>query len=137
MNPIIESLRAYGESNRWSVGGGPVQQLTARKLEFPLLWHEPLSLTGKKGLTEGTLHYKAVFHLLERTDGNQTDANEQPERLEKRALEAIATLENHSRVRTINLVSCIPARSPLTQYGETAVTVTVEAEILYWSNPVS
>ncbi len=130
MNPIIESLNRYAAANRWSVGGGPARHLSAGQLEFPVLWHEPLALTGKIGRNEGFLTYKMSFLLLDRGDESESPENIR-QRLENQSLGIIRTLENHARVRDVRLIACKPAESSLTRYGETAITVSIEVDIFF------
>ncbi|MCD8185520.1 MAG: hypothetical protein LUD68_03420 [Rikenellaceae bacterium] len=132
MNPIIESMNNYAQANRWSFDGGPVRGLTSGQLKFPTIWHQPLALTGKIGRREGYLTYKLSFLLLEK-GGNHTALEKENVRegLEKHALGMIHTLENHERVLNVRLISCLPTESALTHYGEIALTVTIEADILY------
>jgi len=132
MNPIIESMNHYASANRWSIDGGPVRGLSAGQLEFPLIWHQPLALTGKIGRNEGYLTYKFSFLLLEK--GGNYDFIEKENvrsKLEQHALGLVHTLEKHERVRDVRLVSCLPAESALTHYGEIALTVTLEVDTLF------
>jgi len=46
----------------------------------------------------------------------------------------VHTLENHDRVQDVRLISCIPAASAMTHYGETALTVTLEVDVLFCSS---
>ncbi len=131
MNPIIESMNRYAAANRWSVDGGPARNLSAGQLEFPVLWHQPLALTGKIGRNEGYLTYKLSFLLLDKGgEGEGTAAV--CERLENHALGMIHTLENHPQVREVRLAGYQPAESSLTHYGETALTVTIEVDVLFF-----
>ncbi|MDR0954542.1 MAG: hypothetical protein LBM20_04075 [Rikenellaceae bacterium] len=132
MNPIIESLNNYAAANRWSIDGGTARNLAVGQLEFPVIWHQPLALTGKIGRNEGVLTYKLSFLLLDGEEGRDHGCREEiRERLEQHALGMIRTLENHARVQAVRLVSCRPAEATLTHYGETALTVTIEADVLY------
>lgn len=136
MNPIIESLNNYAHANDWTIDGGPARNLSAGQLEFPVIWHQPLALTGKIGRNEGFLTYKLSFLLLDK--GGNCDSmkkEEIRERLEQHALGMIRTLENHARIRDVRLVSCRPAESALTHYGEIALTVTLEVDILFHHAP--
>ena len=132
MNPIIESMNHYASANRWSIDGGPARGLSAGQLEFPLIWHKPLALTGKIGRSEGLLTYKLSFLMLEKI-GNGDAAHRETvrERLEHHALGLVRTLENHERVHDVRLISCLPAESTLTHYGEIALTVTLEVDTLF------
>ena len=130
MNPIIESMNNYASANSWSIDGGPVRGLANGQLEFPMIWHQPLALTGKIGRREGYLTYKLSFLLLEKGGNYNTGQKEEVrERLEKHALGLIHTLENHERVLDVRLLSCAPSESAMTHYGEFAMTVTIEADI--------
>ena len=130
MNPIIESLNRYASANRWSVGGGPARNLSAGQLEFPVVWHQPLALTGKIGRNEGFLTYKLSFLLLDKSTDEEAKENVF-QRLENHALGMIRTLENHPQVRDVRLMGCKPAESSLTNYGETALTVSIEVDIFF------
>jgi hypothetical protein len=129
MNPIIESMNRYAHANRWAVDGGPVRGLSAGQLTFPLVWHQPLALTGKIGRGEGLLTYKFSFLLLDNSGGENKEDIRQ--RLEQHALGMIRTLENHPRVHDVRLVGCQPVESPLTHYQESALTVSIEADVLF------
>ena len=131
MNPIIESLNRYAAANRWNVDGGPARNLSAGQLEFPVVWHQPLALTGKIGRNEGFLTYKLSFLLLDRGTGDEAKENIR-QRLENHALGMIRTLENHPQVRDVRLLGCKPAESSFTSYGETALTVSIEADIFFF-----
>ncbi len=132
MNPIIESMNHYASANRWAIDGGPVQGLSSGQLEFPLIWHEPLALTGKIGRNEGYLTYKLSFLLLERRENGHVLQREAiREKLERHALGLVRTLENHERVRDVRLVSCLPAEAAMTDYGETAMTVSLEVDTFF------
>ncbi|MDL2230250.1 hypothetical protein LJB87_00455 [Alistipes sp. OttesenSCG-928-L06] len=132
MNPIIESMNDYAQANHWAIDGGNTQNLASGQLEFPMIWHQPLALKGKIGRKEGYLTYKLSFLLLEK--GGNYNAMQQEdvrERLEKHALGIVATLENHNRVIDVRLLSCAPAEAAMTDCGEIAMTVTIEADILF------
>jgi hypothetical protein len=132
MNPIIESMNHYAHANRWAIDGGPVRGLSTGQLEFPLIWHQPLALTGKIGHNEGVLTYKFSFLLLEK--GGNCNALQKEEvrcRLEQHALGMVRTLERHEQVRQVRLIGCRPAESALTHYGEIALTVTLEVDTLF------
>jgi len=132
MNPIIESMNNYASANRWSIDGGPVRGLSNGQLEFPMIWHQPLALTGKIGRREGYLTYKLSFLLLEKGGNYNAGLQEEVrERLEKHALGLVDTLENHDQVLAVRLLSCVPNESAMTHYGEIAMTVTIEADILF------
>ena len=138
MNPIIESMNNYACANRWSIDSGPARGLSAGQLEFPMIWHQPLALTGKIGRNEGYLTYKLSFLLLEKGEpGNVLKKEAVRERLEQHALGLVRTLENHERVRDVRLLSCLPAESALTHYGEIAMTVTLEVDTLFCHPPIS
>jgi len=75
MNPIIESMNDYARANRWAVDGGPARHLSGSQLEFPMIWHQPLALTGKIGRNEGWLTYKLSFLLLDKGCGKSYTAH--------------------------------------------------------------
>lgn len=131
MNPIIESLNRYAAANRWSVDGGPARNLSAGQLDFPVLWYQPLALTGKTGRGEGCLTYRLTFLLLDKADGGGEQRQAILDRLETHALGIVRTLENHRQVREVRLLDCRPAEAALTHYGETALRITIEADVLF------
>jgi len=132
MNPIIESMNNYAQANRWSFDGGPVRGLSSGQLQFPTIWHQPLALTGKIGRREGYLTYKLSFLLLEKGGNYDTIQKENVrELLEMHAIGMVHTMESHDRVLDVRLISCLPNETALTHYGEIALTVTIEADILY------
>lgn len=136
MNPIIESLNNYASANDWTIDGGAARNLSAGQLEFPVIWHQPLALTGKIGRNEGYLTYKLSFLLLDKGGNSDSMRKEEVrERLEQHALGMIRTLEGHAQVRDVRLISCKPAESTLTHYGETALTVSIEVDILFCHTP--
>lgn len=130
MNPIIESMNHYARANCWAVDPGPVRGLSAGQLTFPLVVHQPLALTGKIGRGEGVLTYKCSFLLLDKSRGGDS-AEELRERLEQHALGMIRSLENHPRVHDVRLIGCQPAEAPLTLSRETALTVSIEVDVLF------
>lgn len=131
-NPIVEAMRGYAQQAHVAIAGGPPHTLTARKINFPLIWHEPLTLTGKNGRQEGILTYRIKLHWLEK-DRNYSAEEQEDVRneIERNILRLIATLENHSHIQCVRLLSCTPAESALTHYGEIALSVTLEADILF------
>lgn len=138
MNPIIEAMKAYSAGRNVAIAGGAARQMAMQKLEFPLIWHEPVVLTGKSGMQEGTLTYKIKFHWLEKNGNHSAEALEAiREKIEKRVLDLVGTIENHSRVRSVRLISCTPAESELTHYGEIALSAQIEAEVMFCNNPYS
>ena len=130
MNPIIESMNHYAHANRWAIDSGPTRGLSGGQLTFPLVWHQPLALTGKIGRCEGLLTYKLSFLLLDKS-GRGEGKEDIRQRLEQHALGMIRTLENHPRVHDVRLVNCQPVESSLTHYQENALTVTIEADVLF------
>ena len=132
MGILTNAVRDFAGANELAFRCGFAEQMTESPLEFPMIWAEPPVLCGKKGRNEGTLRYKIRLHILQRNENYSPLFQERIwEGLEKTALRLYEALAVHPKIASTENITCTPARSALTNYGELSVPVTFEAEILY------
>ncbi|MDR2937186.1 MAG: hypothetical protein LBU80_07620 [Rikenellaceae bacterium] len=129
---LIKAISDFARERGIEFRSGFTNQMTLSKLAFPLIWLEPLVLTGKRGRKEVRSNYRVKLHLLE-LDRNfpQQEKDEVWNSLADRLVELHDTLGEHPQVIAIRNLECRPDQTRWTNYGELSVTASFEAETLF------
>ncbi len=129
---LIKAISDFAHERGIEFRSGFTSQMTLSKLAFPLIWLEPLALTGKRGRKEVRSSYRIKLHLLE-LDRNfpQQEKDKVWNELADRIIELYDTLGEHPQVTAISHLECRPDQTRWTNYGELSVTASFEAETLF------
>ena len=135
MTEIIKTAAEYAGLAFYT---GFAMQMADKRLEFPLLWLEPIIIKDRQGLNEGTITYGVKFHLLI-ADRNMPQEKKVIIRngLEKTAMELYGSVIKNPYISDINKLSCSHNTSSLTNYGEIGLTVAFDADKLFCNEELS
>lgn len=126
---ISEILKKYATEHGMKFMSGHAKQMTETKLSFPLIWLEPLVLTQRAGRKDGTATFRVKLHIMQlNSNFPKKPLEEAWDEMMAIAINLFDSLADNPDVICTKNLSCAPATSRMTNYGELAVTAAFDVD---------